>query len=63
MWFSKLQSTIETSAFRAEFAAMKQLMDALKGLRHKLRMMGVTLSESCYACSDILSAEKNSRVP
>jgi hypothetical protein len=40
-WFSKKQATIETSVFGAEFVAMKQGMEALRGLRYKLRMMGV----------------------
>ena len=40
-WFSKKQATIETSVFGAEFVAMKQGMEAVRGLRYKLRMMGV----------------------
>ena len=43
-WFSKKQSTLETSVFGAEFVAMKQGIDALRGLRYKLRMMGITIS-------------------
>ena len=34
-WFSKNQSTVETSVFSAEFVFMKQSMDALRGLRKK----------------------------
>ena len=40
-WFSKKQSTVETSVFGAEFVAMKQGMEALRGLRYKLRTIGV----------------------
>ena len=32
-WYSKKQSTVETSVFGAEFVAMKQGMEALHGLR------------------------------
>ena len=34
-WFSKKQSTVETSVFGAQFVAMKQGIDALRGLRYK----------------------------
>ena len=40
-WIYKKQATIETSVFGAEFVAMKQGMEAVRGLRYKLRMMGV----------------------
>ena len=32
-WFSKKQSTVETAVFGAEFVAMKQGIDKLRGLR------------------------------
>ena len=38
VWFSKKQTTIETSVFGAEFVAMKQGMETLRGLPYKLRM-------------------------
>ena len=40
-WLSKKQATIETLVFGAEFVAMKLGMESLRGLRYKLRMMGV----------------------
>ena len=40
-WYSKKQSTIETSVFGAECVAMKVAMEVIRGLRYKLRMMGV----------------------
>ena len=40
-WFSKKQSTVETSVFGTEFVAMKQGIDALIGLRYNLRMMAL----------------------
>ena len=43
-WFSKKQSTVGTSAFGTEFVAMNQDVDTLRGLRYKLRMMGMFIS-------------------
>ena len=43
-WLSKKQVTIETSVFGAEFVAMKTGVEALRGIRYKLRMMGVPLT-------------------
>lgn len=63
LWLSKLQGSIETSVFGLEFVAMKQLVDALKGLRHKLRMMGVPLSGLSLIYGDNLSVMRNSSLP
>ena len=41
---SQKQPTIETSVFGAEFVALKHVTEALRGIRYKLRMMGVTFS-------------------
>ena len=43
-WLSKKQPTIETSVFGAEFVAMKNGIEKVRGIRYKLRMMGVKLS-------------------
>ena len=40
-WMSKKQATVETSTFGAEFVALKHGIECVKGLRYKLRMMGV----------------------
>ena len=40
-WLSKKQPTIETYIFRANFVAIKTGMEKLRGLRYKLRMMGI----------------------
>ncbi|GAX24495.1 hypothetical protein FisN_18Lu065 [Fistulifera solaris] len=45
MWFSKKQSTVESSAFASEFIAMKTCIEMIVGLRYKLRMMGVPLDD------------------
>ena len=62
-WFSKKQSTIETSVFGAEFVAMKQGMETLRGLRYKLRMMGVSLSGPSYIYGDNMSVIHNTQRP
>ena len=42
-WLSKKQATIKTSVFGAKFVAMKIRMESLRGLRYKLRMIGVPI--------------------
>ena len=63
IWFSKRQSTIETSVFGAEFVAMKQGMETLRGLRYKLRMMGVRLDAPSYILGDNMSVIHNTQWP
>ena len=48
LWLSKKQSTVKSSVFDTEFVTMKQGMDALRGLRYKLRMMGIPTSGPKY---------------
>ncbi|KAI2500399.1 Reverse transcriptase (RNA-dependent DNA polymerase) [Fragilaria crotonensis] len=62
-WYSKKQSTIETSVFGAEFVAMKQGMEALRGIRYKLRMMGVELAGPSYIYGDNMSVIHNTQRP
>jgi hypothetical protein len=47
-WISKKQATIKTSVSGAEFAAMKHIIEKLRGLRYKLRMMGIPLTGTSY---------------
>ena len=51
-WISKKQATIETSVFGAEFVATKHGIEKLRGLRYKLRMMGIPLTAPSYIYSD-----------
>ena len=62
-WLSKKQATIETSVFGAEFVAMKQGMETLRGLRYKLRMMGVPISGPSFIYGDNLSVVRNTQRP
>ena len=62
-WFSKRQATVETSVFGAEFVAMKTAMDAMRGLRYKLRMMGIPLSGPTLFYGDNMSVIHNTQRP
>jgi hypothetical protein len=63
IWLSKQQATIETSVFGAEFVAMKHGIKTLRGLRYKIRMMGVPLSGPTYIYGDNKSQVTNSSRP
>ena len=62
-WLSKNQATIETSVFGAKFVAMKQGMEAVCGLRYKLRMMGVQISGPTYVYGNNMSVIHNTQCP
>ncbi len=54
-WFSKRQSTVETSTFSAEFMAMKSCINAIvEGLRFKLRMFGVPIDGPAHIFCNIM---------
>ena len=59
-WFSKKQSTVETSVFGTEFITMKQ---ALQGLRYKLTMMVIPVSSPSCIYGDNMSVIHNSSKP
>jgi hypothetical protein len=63
IWLSKQQATIETSGFGAEFVAMKHGIKMLRGLRYKIRMMGIPLSGPTYIYGDNKSQVTNSSRP
>jgi hypothetical protein len=63
IWLSKQQATIETSVFGAEFVAMKHGIKMLRGLRCKIRMMGIPLSGPMYIYCDNKSQVTNSSRP
>jgi hypothetical protein len=62
LWFSKRQTTVESSVFRAEFA-MKNGIEACHGLRYKLRMMDASLSGPTFVYGDNVSAVHNNHHP
>jgi hypothetical protein len=63
IWISKNQVTIETSVFGAEFVAMKHGIETLRGLRYKVRMMGIPLTGPSYIYGDNKSQVTNSSRP
>jgi hypothetical protein len=62
-WLSKKQSSVESSSFGSEFVAMKTLCEYLRGLRYKLRMMGIPVDGCCYIHADNKSVLANTTVP
>ena len=62
-WHSKKQLSCESSTFGAEFIAMKQLCEYLRGLRYKLRMMGIPCDGPAYIQGDNQSVLANTTIP
>jgi hypothetical protein len=62
-WCSKKQPTVETSVFGAEFVAMKNGIETVRGIRYKLRMMGVRISGPTYVYGDNMSVIHNTQKP
>ena len=63
MWKSQRQATVETSIFGAEFVAMKHGIEAARGLRYKLRMMGIEIDGPTYVYEDNMSVVHNTLKP
>ena len=47
-WFSKCQTSVETSSFGSEFVAMKLCCEYIRGLRYKLRRKSVWMNQHLY---------------
>ena len=62
-WYSKKQSTIETSVFGAEFVAMKVRMETSHAIQYKLRMMGIPISVISYVYGDNMLVIHNTSKP
>ena len=62
-WLSKKQATSEGSVFGAEFIAMKTGVEALRGIRYKLRMIGVPLTRRTYVYGNNMSVIYNTSRP
>ena len=62
-WLSKKQATVETSVFGAEFVALKHGIETIRGLRYKLRMMGVPVETPAYVYGDNMSVIRNTSRP
>ena len=62
-WFSKKQTSVESSSFGSEFCAMKLCCEYLCGLRYKLRMMGIPVEGPAYIYGDNQSVLANTSIP
>ena len=62
-WTSKKQNSVETSSFGSEFIAMKQCTEYIRGLRYKLRMMGIPCEGPAYVYGDNKSVLFNTSIP
>lgn len=62
-WFSKKQTSVETSSFGSEFVAMKHGTEYVRGLRYKLRMMGIPVLGPTYIYGDNQSVLFNTTIP
>ena len=62
-WTSKKQVSVESSSFGSEFIAMKQCCEYLRGLRYKLRMMGIPVEGCSYIHADNKSVLANASIP
>ena len=62
-WLSKKQISVESSSFGSEFTAMKQCTEYLRGLRYKLRMMGIPVEGPAYVYGDNQSVLANTTMP
>jgi hypothetical protein len=62
-WFSKKQASCEVSTFGSEFTSMKQAMEYVRGLRYKLRMLGIPVEEPAFVFGDNKSVLSNTTVP
>jgi Reverse transcriptase (RNA-dependent DNA polymerase) len=63
LWYSKKQSGIETITFGSEFMGLKVATDLIKGLRYKVRMMGIPLDGPTHTRVDNMSIVQNASMP
>ena len=61
IWYTKRQATVESAVFGAEFVAMMQAMEVSRGLRYKLRMMGVPIEGPTHMYGDNMSTIHNTQ--
>jgi hypothetical protein len=62
-WMSKKQTSVETSSHGSEFHAMKICAEYVRGLRYKLRMLGISCEEPTFIYGDNKSVLCNTSIP
>jgi len=60
---SKKQAIVEGAVFGLEFVAMEHGIETLRGIRYKLRMMGVKVDGPTYIFGDNMSVIHNTSKP
>jgi hypothetical protein len=63
LWYSKAQTTVETSTFGSEFVALRIMVEKLDALRYKLRMLGIPIDGPANVFCDKKSVVTNATVP
>ena len=62
IWYSKRQSTVETSTFGSEFIAMRAVVEHIEALRYKLRMFGIPVEGPTNVFCDNEAVFKNTTI-
>ena len=62
-WWRKKQNSVESSSFGSKFIAMKQCCEYVRGLRYKLRMMGISCDDPTFIYGDNQSVLANTTIP
>ena len=62
-WWSKKQNSVESSFFWSKFIAMKQCCEYVRGLRYKLRMMGISCDDPTFIYGDNQLVLANTTIP
>ena len=62
-WLSRKQNSVETSSFGSEFLAMKHCCEYIRGLRYKIRMMGIPMTHGAFVYGDNQSVLWNTTCP
>ena len=62
-WFSKRHNRVECSTFGSKFVATKQCCEYIRGLRYKLRMMGIPVIGCSFLYGDNQSVLCNTCIP
>jgi hypothetical protein len=63
IWYSKGQTTVETSTFGSEFVAMRIAVELTEALRYKLRMFGIPILGPTNVYCDNEAVTKNAIYP
>jgi hypothetical protein len=63
VWYTKKQNSVETSTFGSEFMAVKAAVELIKGMRYKLRMLGIPLEGPTTLFVNNMSVVANTSAP